>query len=229
MVTTISTGCVSNEESPMSNPIPVRLVNFHGITQAQFEWCWTAVTASIYNYYGARATPPRQSQPQCVFVRDQFKGLDGCLRNPRPGTCLETRCFDPSTSMPGHLNIELRDYDLLDISVNCDGTDTKRGEEVFHGGFDWHEVRTNIDAGRPIGLRVMVSFDEIGPISHFLVVIGYYPIPGDRIVIWDPFLGEKHITFEELAFLYGPPEQKYLTKQASSDKYKVNDPKARRS
>ena len=51
-------------------------------------------------------------------------------------------------------------------------------------------------------------------------------VAADRIVIWDPYLGERHLTLEELKRLYGPLEQKYLTKQASAPDSVVVDPKA---
>jgi hypothetical protein len=204
---------------------PVILESFRGVFQAQPDWCWAAANASIYNYYGARAKPIRVVQPQCVFIIDQ-EGIDGCCRPDRPGTCIKSQCFNRATSVPEHLNMELAKYGLLEFSVNCDGTDQKKGTLLSHGGFDGDEVRRYIDTGRPIGLRIVVSMDGDKPISHFLIIIGYYPVAADRIVIWDPYLGERHLTLEELVYLYGPLEQKYLTKQAPGlEKFTVHDPK----
>jgi hypothetical protein len=207
-------------------PEPVRLEGFKGVRQAQDQWCWAAAAASIYNFYGAQASPSRLWQPQCVFVRDQERNLDGCLLNPRPGTCIGSQCFNPATSVPEHLNRELKDYDLLECSVTCDGTDKIVDNRVYHGGFDGNEIRTWIDGGRPIGLRVCVSIVDDEPVSHFVIIIGYYPVDADRIIIWDPDIGERHLTQEEFQFIYGPLEQKYLTKQAAAAKYSVVDPKA---
>jgi hypothetical protein len=206
---------------------PVMLPNFQGERQAQQQWCWAAAAASIYNYYGATVNPIRSAQPQCVFVSDQ-EGVDGCTLNPRPGTCIKTQCFNRATSIPEHLNIELAKYDLLEFSVTCDGTDQRLGDHVFHGGFDGDEIRTYIDSGRPIALRVLLAIVDDRPISHFVIITGYYPVAADRIVIWDPYVGEQHLTQEEFRSLYGPLEQKYLTKYPSPlAKFTVVDPDTR--
>ena len=193
----------------------VTLQGFNGIKQAQNEWCWAAAAASIYNWYGIRANPGSAPRPQCKFIRDQIKGTAACLRHAFDGKCLSERCPNPVTSRPEHLNLELQKYGLLRFSINCDGTTQSLDNHVCYGGFDWHEVRTNIDDGCPIGLRVMVSRDWLGTISHFLVIIGYYPPPAERVVIWDPFTGRQDLTLDELTLSYGPLEQKYLTKQAN--------------
>jgi len=204
---------------------PVVLENFQGVLQAQPDWCWAAATASIYNYYGARVKQIRKAQPQCVFVRDQ-ESVDGCRLPIRPGTCIQTQCYNPTTSTPERLSVELQKYDLLEFIVICDGTQQRLGDHLYYGGFDADEIRTYIDADKPVGLRVLSSIAGREPVSHFLVVFGYYPVAADRIVIWDPYLGERHLTLEELKRLYGPLEQKYLTKQASAPDSVVVDPKA---
>jgi hypothetical protein len=188
----------------------VRLKNFRGINQAQDQWCWAAAAASIYNYYGAHATPERISQPQCAFVPDQVRGFS-CRLKLRNGSCFKESCPNPDTNRPEQLKRELQKWDLLEFAIDCDGTEQRCGDRVFSGGFDWQEVETYIDAGRPIGIRVMVSMGFTGAVSHFLVIVGYYRRPAERIVIWDPNYGERHLTLDELTSLYGPLEQKYLT------------------
>jgi Papain-like cysteine protease AvrRpt2 len=202
----------------------VKLQNFRGINQAQSQWCWAAAAASIYNYYGSHATPARTSQPQCAFVQDQIK-VCGCLRGLRNGSCFKKRCWNPAANLPEHLNLELTRWGLLEFPINCDGTEQRFGDRVFSGGFDWHEVAAYIDAGRPIGLRVMVSMDLTGSASHFLIIVGYHRRPAERMVIWDPYYGERHLTLEELNSLYGPLEQKYLTKQApAAERFDMKNP-----
>jgi hypothetical protein len=194
---------------------PVMLHGFKGIRQAELNWCWAAAAASIYNYYAAHEKPRRCEKPQCAFIKDQIKDARGCLRNAFDGKCRTLRCANPVTSRPEHLNTELRNNHLLRFSVNCDGTVQRKGNLTSYGGFDWSEVRANIDDGCPIGLRVMVSKSFLATISHFLVIIGYYALPEDRVVVWDPFSGRRDFTLDEIKSSFGPLEQKYLTKQRS--------------
>jgi hypothetical protein len=192
---------------------PVMLKGFTGVRQAQLDWCWAAAAASIYNYYAGHATPKRKEKSQCSFVHDQIKGVTACLLRRFNGRCREEHCANPATSKPEHLNFELKDYHLLSFSINCDGTVQKKGNLASFGGFDWTEVRNNIDLGHPMGLRVMVSRNFLGTVSHFLVIIGYYRPPAERLIIWDPFSGRRDLTLDELKWCFGPLEQKYLTNQ----------------
>jgi hypothetical protein len=198
---------------------PVMLEGFEGIKQAQLDWCWAAAAASIYNYYAARAKSGQEKRPQCSFIRDQIKGVRACSREPGfDGKCLKKHCANPVTSKPEHLNLELTKNHLLKFQINCDGTLQRSGNLVSFGGFDWDEVRTNIDLGHPIGLRVMVSKSFLGTVSHFLVITGYYRPPAERVVIWDPYSGHRDLTLDELKSCFGPLEQKYLTQQDSAER-----------
>ena len=99
-------------------------------------------------------------------------------------------------------------------SINCDGTDQVcQDGQLYHGGFDGLVIKAQIDAGCPAALRVLLRVEDGVAISHFLVITGYDPASLERLEIWDPNLGGRYITHEELLLLYGPLEQIYLTKE----------------
>src|SRR5882724_2970504 len=101
-------------------------------------------------------------------------------------------------------------------SINCDGTVQVFHDgalyDLYHVGFNGLVIKAQIDAGCPAALRVLLRGDEGVAISHFLVITGYDPASLERLEIWDPNLGSRYITHEELLLLYGPLEQIYLTR-----------------
>lgn len=198
------------------NP-PVTLRGFRGVRQAQDEWCWAAAAASIYDYFAAQAMPPRPPRAQCRFIAEQFPGIDGCLQGGRPDACLTEKCFNPAANRPSHLNTPLRRHGLLRAQINCDGTEQRGEDGLLHdGGFDALEVRRSIDEGCPVAIRVLLRVQNGNPISHFLIIVGYEPETLERFVLWDPNVGTRYLTFDEVQLLYGPLEQKYLTRQQPS-------------
>jgi hypothetical protein len=192
----------------------VTLDQFVGVRQAQDQWCWAAVAASIHNYFATIAYPQREPLPQCVFVTHQLEALGGgCRKKSVPKACATEKCFNPKANRPSHLNWQLERCGLLHVSINCDGTDQVHDGKIFHGGFDAFEVAAAIDAGCPVALRVLLRIENGHAISHFLVIVGYESRSLERFVIWDSNFGYRYLTLNELLFLYGPLEQKYLTQQ----------------
>ena len=198
---------------------PVIIEDFPRIRQAELQWCWAAVSASIYNYYGDRpcgvVRPPR---PQCAFVADfvgsircecRRKGqpvLDACQR--RESTCSEA--LEPQAP-----DAELKRYGLLECIVTRDGTIQRFHRTAYNGGLDQSMIKDNIDDGRPVVLRTLVGHRGREKIHHAIVIIGYYPWPSDMFVIWDPFTGERHLTMEQVMLMFGPIVQLFLTRQAT--------------
>jgi hypothetical protein len=211
----------------MSHPIKIR--NFIGVRQAELNWCWVAATASIYNYFAGRSHLRPGHQQQCVFVSDQIIPPPYACRyapkHPIPHDCLGHRCANPSAAQPDYLSKELDKYGLLDYEVPLDGTTWTFGRRIVYGGFDVQEIRDAIDRRCPVGLRVSTSPVGGMPNFHFLIVIGYHPLPEDRMILWDPAKGEVHATAEEIVGMYGRIQNKYVTRMAKGRKARLQPSK----
>jgi hypothetical protein len=136
--------------------------------QQQSNWCWAAVSTSVALYYDAAST-----WTQCTVANGELSRTDCC------GTGASTSC-----NVYGYLNTALTrvgHLDRMDSSVAS-----------------FQAVDDEIDAGRPIGIRVAWS----GGGAHFLAVIGYLEDDTNYVAVDDPIYGKSDLTYDTLKTSY---------------------------
>jgi hypothetical protein len=137
--------------------------------QQQTQWCWAAVSTSVSLYYDTSST-----WTQCTVVNAELNQTT-CCQNGATAACNQPWYLDRALQRTG----------------NFDG---------FSGGTTaFADVRTEIDAGRPLGTRVGWS----GGGGHFAVIEGYKPGPTEqRVAIDDPWYGASDLTYNTFATSY---------------------------
>jgi hypothetical protein len=137
--------------------------------QQQTQWCWAAVSTSVSLYYDTSST-----WTQCTVVNAELNQTT-CCQNGATAACNQPWYLDRALQRTG----------------NLDG---------FSGGTTaFADVRTEIDAGRPLGTRVGWS----GGGGHFAVIEGYKPGPTEqRVAIDDPWYGASDLTYNTFATSY---------------------------
>jgi hypothetical protein len=137
-------------------------------TQEQQNWCWSAVSVSADAFFSA-PTP----WTQCLLVNDQFQRNDCC------GNGSSTPCDQPW----------FLERALSRVNRLRDGPASGRPTDVA--------VFQEIDAGRPVGLRIRWTGSNLG---HFVLVTGYDDTDPSsiRFEIDDPYYG--HSTVDAATF-----------------------------
>jgi hypothetical protein len=130
--------------------------------QQQTQWCWAAVSTSVSHYYDSSST-----WTQCTVANAEL-GQTTCCQNGSSAACNVPWYLDDALQRTGNLN-------------------------AFSGGAaSFADVRTEIDSGRPLGVRIGWS----GGGGHFAVIEGYKPGPGtQRVAIDDPWYGASDLTY----------------------------------
>jgi Papain-like cysteine protease AvrRpt2 len=126
--------------------------------QEQTQWCWSATATSVALYYNAAST-----WTQCSLVNAEL-GRNDCCSNPSSANC----------NIPGTLNTVLTRVGHL-ASFTSSTT-------------SFADVRTEIDNGRPLGVRIGWS----GGGGHFNVLACYTSNPLLRlqsVQVEDPWYG----------------------------------------
>ena len=140
-------------------------LNFAMQAQLQSQWCWAATSVSVSSYYDSGA-----AWTQCSMVNAE-KGLT---------TCCEDGSSEPCNA-PNVLSAPLRRADVLD--------------RMQQGSVDYDVIRREIDAGRPVGLRLEWSDTNTG---HFVVIEGCQSSGDERVALEDPLAGAFDLPFTTL-------------------------------
>jgi Papain-like cysteine protease AvrRpt2 len=124
--------------------------------QQQTNWCWAAVSTSVALYYDSTST-----WTQCTVANGELGRSDCC------GAGASTSC-----NVYGFLNTALTRVGHLDHMDSAVAA--------------FHAVDDEIDAGRPLGIRVAWS----GGGAHFLAIIGYLEGATNYVAVDDPIYGK---------------------------------------
>jgi hypothetical protein len=126
--------------------------------QEQTHWCWSATATSVAHYYNAAS-----HWTQCSLVNAEL-GRTDCCTDPSSGNCNQPWTLNTVLTRVGHL-------------------------ASFSGGtISFADVRTEIDNGKPLGVRIGWS----GGGGHFNVLACYTsnPLFGQQSVqVEDPWYG----------------------------------------
>jgi len=136
--------------------------------QQQDNWCWAAAATSIAHYYDASS-----SLTQCAVANAQLGRADCC------GSGAGGPCNVPS-GLPGPIQIAGHfDHSTVGVATVAD-------------------TRTEIDHGRPLGIRIGWS----GGGGHFIVITGYHLSGGQFLHVDDPWYGPSDVSYSTLEFAY---------------------------
>lgn len=130
--------------------------------QQQTQWCWAAVSTSVSLFYD-----PSSTWTQCTVANAEL-GQTTCCQNGSSAACNVPWFLDRALQRTGNLN-------------------------AFSSGVtSFADVRTETNAGRPLGVRIGWS----GGGGHFVVIEGYKPGLGpQRVAIDDPWWGASDLTY----------------------------------
>jgi hypothetical protein len=143
-------------------------LSFNMQHQQQANWCWAAVSTSVSHYYN-----PASTWTQCAVANDQLGRTDCC------GAGGSTSC-----NVYGFLDSALTTVGHLDHMVGSVAS--------------FQSVDDEVDAGRPIGIRVAWS----GGGAHFLAIIGYLEDAPNYVAVDDPIYGKSDLTYATLQTSY---------------------------
>jgi len=157
----------------------VKTLKFVMQKQLQTQWCWAAVTSSVATYF------KNLGWSQCKLANDQMQ-----LNKPPEGTgppLVGTPCCSQGSSQlcnrPWYLDKAL--------------TRTRNFGAMSQGALTLAKVKSEIGAGRPIGVRIGWPGTSSG---HF-VAIGGYAEP-NILHVRDPWFGDSNQPYETFKSSY---------------------------
>jgi len=150
--------------------------------QTQSNWCWAATATSVSHFYWWWST-----WTQCRVANGELDHSD-CCNTPVPSAC----------NVPWYLDRAL--------------TRTHNFVSIMDGQATFQAVKSEIDAGRPVGARIGWN----GGGGHFMVIYGYSRVFGHEYFdIDDPIYGKSHLAVSDFASNYqgsGTWTHTYFTK-----------------
>ncbi len=151
--------------------------------QLQTNWCWAACATSASAFYD-----PGTTWGQCTLVNAEL-GQTTCCDNGASGSCNVPWYLDRVLTRTGNF------------------TSKKSGTASFE------TIRSEIDAGRPVGARIGWR----GGGGHFVMLTGYRKAGGVReIEVQDPWTGRSSLPIDVFATNYkssGTWTHTYLTRE----------------
>lgn len=142
-------------------------MQFYMPKQKHGLWCWAAATVSI-EYWMSQGDVWKQCE-----VAHLVYGGQCC-----PGLPIPACCVDPG---PPACNQAASLADAL--------AKVRRSYRRIPAPLSREEIKAQIDAGRPIGVRIGWR----GGSGHFVVIRGYSPSRSDQIIdVADSFYGQSH-------------------------------------
>ena len=150
----------------------IRLLRWHRLDfmmqhQQQTNWCWAAVATSVALYYD-----PASTWTQCAVANGEL-GRTDCCGTGASGPCNVYGYLASSLTRVGHL------------------------DHWAAGTATFAQVGTEIDAGRPLGVRTAWS----GGGAHFLAIVGYRLI-FDMLAVDDPWYGKSDVSYSAFSTNY---------------------------
>jgi hypothetical protein len=132
--------------------------------QEQDNWCWAATSDGIAHYYDSSST-----WTQCGIANSDL-GRTDCCGSGASGPCNVYGYLDQALTTVGHL------------------------DRVAAEMADFQAVDTEIDAKRPMGVRVAWS----GGGAHFIAIGGYRELPEQYVHVEDPWYGPSDVAYTTL-------------------------------
>ncbi|PYV71079.1 MAG: hypothetical protein DMG97_17355 [Acidobacteria bacterium] len=163
------------------------LDKFNMVSQgAAGNLCWACVGWSVARYYDNRAGVPPRWSTLCEYVMKAADFLDGISPE-------STRCCDGERLLDPDCNQSRILPDAFRVSSN-------QGS-VRERALSFQEIKTEIDAGRPVGVEVESS--SAG--SRAIAIYGYDDSESQKVMVGDPAPDAPDgalIPYDELCFGY---------------------------
>lgn len=150
--------------------------------QEQDWWCWCAIAVGVSAFY------------EGGFGLSQCEAAARILR--QPGACLAPD--GPEVNVMHELDLALDEFRHFRAPV-------------IQGPLKFGAVQAEIDAGRPVGVRIRFMDSGIG---HFTVIRGYRAGALRMLAIDDPLYDESEVVYDHFVHRYrgtGVWRQTYLT------------------
>ena len=181
-VTSLPYSSLSHELNIWGKLFSSKQLAFNMQMQTQSNWCWAATATSVSHFYWWWST-----WTQCRVANGELDHSD-CCNTPVPSAC----------NVPWYLDKAL--------------TRTHKFVSIMGGQAGFQAVKSEIDAGRPVGARIGWN----GGGGHFMVIYGYSRAFGHEYFdIDDPIYGKSHLTVSDFAGNYqgsGTWTHTYFTK-----------------
>jgi hypothetical protein len=150
-------------------PLPARKLTIAVQRQAQSNWCWAACTSSVAAFFDAS-----HRLPQCELA-DEAHDERGCCADGDSERCNRPWYLDRALKLAGRL------------------------ERKSKGPAGWPVIQAEIDAGRPVGVRIGWR----GGGGHFVLITGYRALVRTPLLrVEDPWTGVSELTIGELSTRY---------------------------
>lgn len=143
--------------------------------QSEPNWCWAAVTVSVNGLFSSGSTLTQCAVAKSVLAAESEIGRSvDCCANPE-------KC-----NLPAYLQ------DGLNSTGNL--------AQIDRGILDFVGVTTELDAGRPVGVRI--RWPDGG--GHFLLIDGYreFSSAPEQVHVADPYYGPAYILYSDLVNNY---------------------------
>ena len=156
--------------------------------QNKMNWCWAAVSSSVVDFFDAHK---HSVTTECSIATHCLSKETGrqlsCCDDSQP--CNRDFRLDQALETTGHLN------------------------KVEAGTLTFAQIQAEIEAGRPVGVRVEWMVEKTG---HFLAITGYDSTPAhpEQVLVDDPFYGPARVPFDQF-------KEKYLGEGVWTHTYKV--------
>ena len=174
-------GCEATPTAPGCMPPPspqvsARTLPITPIAQQTEVWCWAATAEMVFRHYGLPSVNPFGNY-QCGIVAAYFGGP--CLQN-----C--GLCVSPIGSM-SELNRVILNYGIVARPVGI--FSPVLSSRLLFRALSMAEVRTEIDAGRPVVAGISAgSFPYPNFSQHVTVIVGYEVNATESyLIVNDPF------------------------------------------
>jgi hypothetical protein len=155
---------------PAGGSVSSRQLGFTMEQQQQTNWCWAAVSTSVSHYYQATS-----SWHQCSLANHEL-GQTSCCQDGSSSACDQPHYLERGLS-----------------AVRHDGGNSS-------GPLSFSQVRSEIDAGRPVGCFIRWGSQAVG---HFVVIEGYRQQGGIiRLNIEDSYYGASDYDFDDFRDRY---------------------------
>jgi hypothetical protein len=150
--------------------------------QEQSNWCWAATGSGVGHFYEPFDNPVAQ----CTIVSQAFQRDDCCSEPAASGDCNQPHFLNRALQIVGHF------------------------DRMENNALDTQRIATEIQAGRPVGVRIGWS----GGGGHAIAIGGFRPNQ-QSVHIEDPAYGPSDIQFNTLLTVYqgnGSWTHTYFTK-----------------
>jgi hypothetical protein len=139
-------------------------------SQAETNWCWAAVAVSVNSFFTPSSTLQQCGVASPVLKKEHMIGSVNCCAD--PDHCNMAAFLQDALAFIGHLN------------------------KTVSGPLDFKTISAELDAGRPVGVRIQWSNGS----GHFILIDGArdFTSGAQEVHVEDPYYGPSYILYGDL-------------------------------